>query len=160
MDTIPVINLDIFIAGSHNQEVVIQECKKVCFFKITGKWSRWQNPSNKLLGCSSSHWLWCTGSSRLACKWERQCSLPWFDGGLFWSVTGGSTKRWAHSTRLLCGLLGMVFRINAKPRMPQVLTYPSELTSELEHTEHTVKPSKLQVFLAHEQKRVSSTKFV
>jgi hypothetical protein len=31
---ISVIDLDVFITGSHNPEAVMQECKKVRFFKI------------------------------------------------------------------------------------------------------------------------------
>lgn len=31
---LPVIDLDVFITGSHNSEAVLQECKKVCFSKI------------------------------------------------------------------------------------------------------------------------------
>jgi hypothetical protein len=31
---LPVIDLDVFITGSHNSEAVIQECKKVCYSKI------------------------------------------------------------------------------------------------------------------------------
>jgi len=31
---LPIIDLDVFIAGPHNSEAVIQECKKVRLYKI------------------------------------------------------------------------------------------------------------------------------
>ena len=31
---VPVIDLDVFITGSHNTETVVQERKKIRFFKI------------------------------------------------------------------------------------------------------------------------------
>ena len=32
-DHLPVIDLDVFVTGSHNSDAVVQECKKVCFFR-------------------------------------------------------------------------------------------------------------------------------
>jgi hypothetical protein len=48
---LPVIDLDVFLTGPHNSEAVIQECKKVCFFKMTIITMAKANEQNHFLGC-------------------------------------------------------------------------------------------------------------